>query len=417
MTGASALLPLALPLLVLVIVLLGGQLWRERRQRNALRAWLAAPELHPIPDGSGAWGEIFSRLQALRKKERRQHLELGNALERFRLAAQALPDGIILLDERMRIEWMNDAASRHFSLDRARDVGTLAEQLIRQREFLALLSAYRAHPGQHSAEVRVLQQGQERVLALTLAPFSDTGTLLASTDVTERVRTERIHRDFIANVSHELRTPLTVISGFLEQFNGPEPPTGEAARNFYRLMDEQAARMNRLIADLLTLSRLENNEQPPRDEDVDVPALVESLRDEAVALSAGRHRIEIAVNEPLRLRGSRDELHSAFGNLVLNAVRYTPAAGTIRLSWSLEDGQPTFTVRDTGIGIAAEHLPRLTERFYRVDKGRSTASGGTGLGLAIVNQVLARHGGELRVASTPGQGSVFSARLPRERLL
>ncbi len=415
MTDAGNLLPLLL-LLVLVLIL-GIVLVGQIRQRNALRNWLTAPELHAIPDGSGAWRDIFSRLQALRKKERKQHLELGNALERFRLAAQALPDGVILLDDRMHIEWLNDAACRHFAFDPARDIGTLAGQLIRQSEFHNLMGAYRAAPGQCSTLLRAGANGSELVLSVMLLPFADTGTLLVSTDVSERVRSEVIHRDFIANVSHELRTPLTVMTGFLEQFNAPEPPQGEAARSFHRLMAEQAERMNRLVADLLTLSRLENSDQSPRDEVVDVPALIEALRTEAQALSAGKHEIGIANVSAGKLRGSADELRSAFGNLVFNAVRYTPPGGTISLAWRRVDGTASFSVTDTGIGIPAEHIPRLTERFYRVDKGRSAAAGGTGLGLAIVRHVLARHGGTLKIESTPGKGSSFSAQLPDDRLI
>lgn len=419
MTGDGTLLPLLLLLLLLLVLvlILGIALLGQIRQRKALRDWLAAPELHVIPDGSGAWRDIFSRLQALRKKERKQHVELGNALERFRLAAQALPDGVILLDDRMHIEWLNEAACRHFAFDPARDIGTLAGQLIRQSEFQNLTSTYRAAPGQRSTVLRVSANGSERVLSVMLVPFADTGTLLVSTDVSERVRSEAIHRDFIANVSHELRTPLTVMTGFLEQFNAPEPPQGEAARSFHRLMAEQAERMNRLVADLLTLSRLENNDQPPRDETVDIPALIEALRIEALALSGGKHTIEIAAVSAGKLRGSTDELRSAFGNLVFNAVRYTPPGGTITLAWRRVEGAPVFSVTDTGIGIPAEHIPRLTERFYRVDKGRSTAAGGTGLGLAIVNHVLARHGGVLKIDSTPGKGSSFAAKLPGNRLI
>jgi two-component system phosphate regulon sensor histidine kinase PhoR len=404
-------------LLLALVLFLAIMLAIQLRQRNALRAWLEAPELHTIPDGSGAWRAIFSRLQALRKKERKQHVELGNALERFRQAAQALPDGVILLDDRMHIEWLNAAGCRHFVLDPARDVGTLAGQLIRQSEFQNLMAAYRATPTAQSVLLRRGNNGNERVLSVMLAPFADTGTLLLSTDVTERVRTEIVHRDFIANVSHELRTPLTVITGFLEQFNSAEPPDGKAARTFLGLMAEQTTRMNRLVADLLTLSHLENSDRPARDESVDVLALLAALRTEALALSAGKHEIEIADVSAGKLRGSADELRSAFGNLAFNAVRYTPAGGRITLAWHLTAGAPTFSVTDTGIGIPAEHIPRLTERFYRVDKGRSTASGGTGLGLAIVKHVLARHGGELRIDSIPGKGSTFSARLPADRLL
>jgi len=410
---AAALALLALAVAIGLAITLAGQI----RQRKTLRAWLDAPELHTIPDGSGAWSEVFSRLQALRKKERRQHLELGNALERFRLAAEALPDGVILLDDAFHIGWLNPAACRHFSLDPARDIGTLISQLIRKSEFHDLLTVFRSKRLTQPTQLRVGTNGNERVFSLQLIAFADAGILLLSTDVTERERTEAVHRDFIANVSHELRTPLTVISGFLEQFNAPEPPQGEAARRFHHMMAEQAERMNRLVADLLTLSRLENSDQPPRDECVDVSALIEALQREAEAVSAGKHNIEIAEVSVGKLRGSADELRSAFGNLVFNAVRYTPEGGRIILSWHAVAGAPTFAVTDSGIGIPSEHIPRLTERFYRVDKGRSSATGGTGLGLAIVKHVLARHGGELEIQSVPGKGSTFSARLPRERLL
>lgn len=413
MTAANGLALLLLAIAVVLAILLAGQL----RQRKALREWLVAPDLHTIPDGSGAWREIFSSLQALRKKERRQHVALGNALERFRLAAQALPDGVILLDGQMHIEWLNAAACGHFALDPARDIGTLIVQLVRQTEFHELLTAFRSGQKTRPVLLRIGSTGNQRVLSVMLTTFTDTGTLLLSTDVTEQARTEVIRRDFIANVSHELRTPLTVMTGFLEQFNAPAPPQGEAARGFHRLMAEQAERMNRLVADLLTLSRLENSDQPPRDEVVDVPALLEALRDEALALSGGNHTLEIAEATAGKLRGSPDELRSAFGNLVFNAVRYTPPGGTIALAWRRVDGAPVFSVTDTGIGIPAEHIPRLTERFYRVDKGRSTAAGGTGLGLAIVKHVLARHDGLLKIESIAGKGSTFSARFPSARLL
>ena len=412
-SGDIATLLLLLALVIVLAALLAGQI----RQRNALRDWLDAPDLHTIPDGAGAWRAIFSRLQSLHKTERKQRADLGNALEHFRLAAQALPDGIILLDDQGHIEWLNTAACRHFNLDASRDVGTLIAQLIRHSAFQAQLAAFRAGTAPHPILLHMSTNDTERVLSIMLIAFADSGTLLLSHDVTERVRTELIHRDFIANVSHELRTPLTVITGFLEQFDSAQPPTGDAARSFVRLMAEQAERMNRLVADLLALSRLENDDQPPREETVDVPALLAALRAEAAALSGGKHAVEIAAVAPARLSGSIDEIRSAFGNLVFNAVRYTPAGGTITLAWRIEDGSPTFAVTDTGIGIPAEHIPRLTERFYRVDKGRSTAAGGTGLGLAIVKHVLTRHGGTLHIRSAPGRGSTFSARFSPERVL
>lgn len=397
-----------LAVVALLAVLLAGQL----RQRRQLRDWLADPR-RELPDGKGAWREIFSGLQRLRKQEHRQRAALGGSLARFRLAAQALPDGVILLGDDGRIGWLNASASRHFGLDMRRDLGTLIGQLIRQSAFHQLLADFRAGRAVEPLTLTVSDDGSRRVLSLLLLSFGDKDILLLSRDITEIDRTEHMRRDFIANVSHELRTPLTVITGFLEQLTSDAAPTGDAARHFLRLMSEQSARMNGLVADLLTLSRLENDTEPPRQENVDVPALLESLLAEATALSGGKHVIERGEVSAGNVRGSGDELRSAFGNLVSNAVRYTPSGGRITLSWRHEDGCPTFAVADNGIGIPEEHIPRLTERFYRVDKGRSTATGGTGLGLAIVKHVLARHGGSLLIHSEQGRGSVFSARLPR----
>jgi two-component system phosphate regulon sensor histidine kinase PhoR len=234
-------------------------------------------------------------------------------------------------------------------------------------------------------------------------------------DVTQAERLDAVRRDFVANVSHELRTPLTVVNGFLETLLDSLPPLDDLRQRHLALMHEQAVRMSRLVEDLLMLSRLEAEATPLADEDIDMPALVAELAAEARALSAGRHQIAFDAG-PMDLRGSRDELRSAFGNLVSNAVRYTPSGGRISLSWRVQEEGAVFEVSDTGIGIAAEHLPRLTERFYRVDRSRSRETGGTGLGLAIVKHVLLRHHGRLQVDSALGQGSRFSAWLPAVRL-
>lgn len=402
----------------LLAIVLGVLLLAQIRQRKALRNWLMAPTQGEIPDGTGAWREVFSQLQRLRKEEKKAYSALSNAHERFRMAAQALPDGVILLDNEQHIEWMNGAVCQHFSLDVSRDLGTQVGQLIRQSEFHKLLATDFGAKGSGPVLLRTNLEGVEQVLSVQLIPFAETGNLLLSRNVTELARTEAMRRDFVANVSHELRTPLTVISGFLELFQSDPAPEGEAAAGFYRLMTEQAERMNRLVVDLLTLSRIENDTRLPPDEVVDMGDMLDLLRREAESLSDGKHRIAIARRSAGNLRGCRDELRSAFGNLVSNAVRYTPAGGTITLNWWIgEEGHPTFSVTDTGIGIPPEHIPRLTERFYRVDKGRSTATGGTGLGLAIVKHVLVRHQGNLHIQSTMGQGSTFSARLPGKRLI
>jgi two-component system phosphate regulon sensor histidine kinase PhoR len=223
-----------------------------------------------------------------------------------------------------------------------------------------------------------------------------------------------MRREFVANVSHELRTPLTVVAGFLETLR--EEPDAEARGRYIDLMDEQSRRMLRLVEDLLTLSALESSPPPPLDERVDVSALVARLGADARALSGGRHRIEAAGEAGLDLLGSEKEITSAFGNLVTNAIRYTPEGGTVRLSWRASGEGAEFDVEDTGIGIAPEHIPRLTERFYRVDRGRSRESGGTGLGLAIVKHALSRHDATLHIISRAGAGSRFSARFAGPRV-
>lgn len=410
-TGNFAIWLLLLPL----IVILAARLFAQAGQRRTLVRWLTHPE-GEVPDGAGPWREVFSLLQRREKEVHRATAHLARSLDQFRLATQALPDGVILLDDQTYIDWMNPAAVQHFGLDAKRDVGTLVGQLIRQGEFHAYLAAYgERRDGGDPLQLRLVSGGVPRVLSILLIPFADTGILLLSRDVSELARTEVIRRDFVANVSHELRTPLTVISGFLEQLASDDPPSGEVARRFLALMTDQADRMNGLVTDLLTLSRLENDNQPPRSEAIDIPALLESIQAEAGALSGGKHNFVTGDVDSVPLYGSREEIHSAFGNLVSNAVRYTPEGGTITFSWESGESGLIFTVADTGIGIPREHLPRLTERFYRIDKGRSAATGGTGLGLAIVKHVLLRHQANLEISSEPGKGSTFSAVFPASR--
>ncbi|MEF8732193.1 MAG: phosphate regulon sensor histidine kinase PhoR [Candidatus Accumulibacter meliphilus] len=254
-----------------------------------------------------------------------------------------------------------------------------------------------------------------RVYTIRVVPLGDANKLLVSLDVTDARRVESMRSTFVANVSHELRTPLTVVSGFLEYFIDDGALDAEQRRQFARRMSEQTARMLTLVDDLLTLSRLEAEDAPASEEAVDMAELLLQLRAEGESLSDGRHRLEVICQGPA-LRGNRKELHSAFGNLVSNAIRYMPAGGEIVIEWAVRDGAGVFSVRDSGVGVAAEHLPRLTERFYRVDRGRSRDTGGTGLGLAIVKHILLRHQASLSIASEVGAGSTFSAVFPDWRL-
>lgn len=374
------------------------------RQRKQLLAWLRDPS-QDIPDGEGAWQAVFSAEQQKRKVELRERADITAQLERSHRAAEALPDGVVLLNAQTHIEWLNAAAARHLNLNSDRDVGTAIGQLIRTTDFHHFLAHFRR--GHADASCLLTIEVPPLTLSLQWISFSETGILLLSRDITEIARTETLRRDFIANVSHELRTPITVIAGFIEQLMNPVPPSPEMARYFIGLMADQSRRMNRLVEDLLTLSRLESGQEPLREEIVDVALLIRQVLAEGQALSQGRHIIEVEPQEPILLRGNPDELRTAFGNLVSNAVRYTPEGGRITLNGFIQKNTPTFLVTDTGIGISAEHIPRLTERFYRVDKGRSTATGGTGLGLAIVKHVMARHQGTLEIHSQPGQGSRF----------
>jgi two-component system phosphate regulon sensor histidine kinase PhoR len=253
-------------------------------------------------------------------------------------------------------------------------------------------------------------------LEVRVVEFEPARSILITRDITQRERVDAMRRDFIANVSHELRTPLTVVNGFLEMLLDTRAIDEATRKRHLTLMHEQAQRMHRLVEDLLTLSRLESSESPIAEEVVDVRQLVREVADEARALSQGRHKVEVDLIQGFVL-GSREELRSAFGNLVSNAIRYTPEGGSIRLAWREGAEGGRFEVTDTGIGIAPEHISRLTERFYRVDKSRSRETGGTGLGLAIVKHVLMRHAGRLDIASEMGKGSTFTAVLPTARVM
>jgi two-component system phosphate regulon sensor histidine kinase PhoR len=327
-------------------------------------------------------------------------------------AARALPDSIVILDAESRIVWLNDTAHPHLGLSRGRDEGHFVYYLIRSGRFIEWLNACDySHPLLISSPVR-----PETRLSLRMVPMPERRRMLLAQDVTELERVEAMRRDFVANVSHELRTPITVIAGFLEAFADMDDPNPAEFRRHVHLMLEQTERIRRLLDDLLTLARLESAPDLGS-ESVDICAMARQLQEEARSLSQGRHEIELRCQTGLRVRGSPQELQSALGNLVVNAVRYTPEGGRISLLWrASEYGGAEFSVSDTGEGIEARHIPRLTERFYRVDRGRSRASGGTGLGLAIVKHVLQRHQGRLRIESTLGKGSTFTAIFPAEQV-
>jgi len=401
MSGALTALAFAL---AIVIVMLFVQL----NYLHKLGAWLDDPSSGKLPDGWGAWTDVFARLYRLRRDDERNQNELTEWLARFRQAMQLLPEGVAIMDDVLFLEWCNPAAERHLGLTLERDKGRRVTNLIRHPDFIDYIIL-----GRYEQPLTLAFRG--RRLVVQIIPFENRRQILVTHDATETERIEAMRRDFIANASHELRTPLTVIVGFLE-IALADPGLDAGTRSAHlSLMTEQAQRMQRLIEDMLTLSRLESDDYPLKRERVDVHALVEQVAGDARALSGGRHRIECTVDGP-DLMGSLDELRSAFGNLATNAVRYTPAGGRIELSWRRGQDDLRFEVADDGIGIDAQHIARLTERFYRVDKSRSRETQGTGLGLAIVKHVLLRHGGKLSIRSTPGKGSVFTASLPNTSL-
>lgn len=385
---------------------------RRLLQEYRLSRWLENPDEVEPPDASGTWGDIFYRLQKLQRRQKASRSELTSALEQFEHAAQAVPDGMVILSGNEQIDWCNPASRKYLGLDCERDRGQFIRYLLRQAHFLDFLDA-----ADYSRRlVCKAPINREITLSLQLVPFGEGKKLLVARDITELERVDAMRRDFIANVSHELRTPLTVVGGFVETLaDAPELPADESRRYFHLMLDN-TRRMQHLLDDLLTLSRLESADHALQDESVNVPDMARSLLADAESLSRGQHRVRLQLDSTAWLKGNLQEIRSALGNLVSNAVRYTPAGGEITLKWHERNGEGVFAVTDTGEGVAAEHLPRLTERFYRVDRSRSRETGGTGLGLAIVKHVLTRHGARLEVQSIPGKGSTFSAIFPAHRL-
>jgi len=390
--------------LVVALISVLALLFTQLNYLQQLGDWLDEPSSAKLPDGWGSWTNIFSRLYRLRRDDERNQAELTEWLARFRQAMHLLPDGVAIMDDVLFLEWCNPAAERHLGLTLERDKGMRVTNLIRHPDFIdyIILGRY-DHP--------LTLSFRDRKLICQIIPFENRRQILVTHDATETQRIEEMRRDFIANASHELRTPLTVIVGFLEIASSGMNLDADTRAAHLKLMTEQGHRMQRLIEDMLTLSRLESVDYPLRPERVNIGAMMEEILQEARALSGGNHTITAHVDGS-DTRGSAEELRSAFANLASNAVRYTPAGGTIHLAWQDTPSGHQFVVTDTGIGIDQKHIARLTERFYRVDKSRSRETQGTGLGLAIVKHVLLRHGGTLNITSEAGKGSSFVVSLP-----
>ena len=384
---------------------------------HQLQKWFKNPDLKNLPEGSGVWEGLFATLLKYERNNIHNQAQLGAAIERFNLTADAIPDGLVLLSPANEIQWCTTNAEAQLGLDLKTDKNLPIINLVRDRHFIAYLH------GEDYGEPFKLKswRNPELLYEIQLIALATRQKLLICRDMTQFEKVDAMRRDFIANVSHELRTPLTVVGGFLETLTDTEGAVPENLKNYFNMMQEQTYRMRRIIEDLLTLSTIESNINEPEDSNIDMRKLLKQIQAEALGLSQTlyktKHKIELDMDESLNLTGSQSELLSAFSNLVSNAIRYTPKGGLIWISWSLQNEQPVFTVRDTGIGIEQQHIDRVTERFYRVDRGRSRETGGTGLGLSIVKHILIRHQARLEITSQLGVGSTFSVIFPKARII
>ena len=372
--------------------------------------WLRGSQENQAPRDTGFWGEIGYRVEKSVRLHERETAHERIRLSQFLSAIEASPNGVILLDSGDQIEWCNAVAADHFGLDPKRDLRQRVTNLVRAPAFVDYLQH-----GVFAEPVRFPGPRRDGTLSVLIRRYGEDMKIVLSQDVTVHERSEAMRRDFVANVSHEIRTPLTVLTGFIETMSSL-PLTDAERRRVLDLMMQQARRMGTLVSDLLTLAQLEGSPRPTAERWVAVGALMALVETEARVLSAGRHKFSFTGSDGLQIAGAEPELLSAITNLVNNAVRYTPADGSITVAWRIRgDGAAELSVSDTGPGIARDHLPRLTERFYRIDGSRSRDTGGTGLGLAIVKHVVQRHGGELDIQSELGRGSSFRLIFPAAR--
>ena len=381
--------------------------WRGWR----LVVWLRGAQEQSAPRDAGFWGEVAYRVERALRRREQATARAEQRLAEFRSAIEASPNGVLILDGGEHIEWCNAVGADHFGLDPVRDIAQRVTNLIRAPAFVEYLQR-----GVWSEPVRVPSPQRGGMLSVMVRPYGEGHKLVLSQDVTETERADAMRRDFVANVSHEIRTPLTVLTSAVESLR-TLPLADDERRRLFDLTARQAERMEALVADLLTLASLEASPRPAPDRWVGIGPLMDRIEADTRALSGGRHRLSFAGDRALQVAGSERELHSAVANLVSNAVRYTPEGGSVEVRWRVcGNGSAEVSVTDSGIGIAREHLPRLAQRFYRVDGSRSRETGGTGLGLSIVKHVMQRHGGELDLRSEVGRGSTFRLVFPPARV-
>jgi two-component system phosphate regulon sensor histidine kinase PhoR len=398
--------------LFLLLALLAYSL-RNLYNLRRLAIWLGNPKFADIPIHFGLWGDVYSKVARVSLRQAQREKRLAELVNEYTASTSALPDGAVALDSSGRIRWFNDAATRLLGLQPAKDIGQPLLNLCRNPEMVSFV--------RNPDYARVLQISapgdSERQLEMRLAPYGDDQTLLLAQDITERLRHERMRKDFVANVSHELRTPLTVIGGFIENLQMDENLQNDRMTRPLELMAQQTARMGRIVEDLLLLARLESDSNRNQSDRVDIGELIRNVADECQALADDVPRIDCEVTSTRHVLGDEKQLRSVVTNLVVNAINHTSAEQRVDLSWRDEGAQSLLEVRDSGIGIAPEHIPRLTERFYRVDAGRSRDRGGTGLGLAIVKHILHHHDAKLEIQSRPQEGSRFVCRFSSSQLV
>lgn len=375
-----------------------------------LNKWIDTPNITNLPNGSGVWINIFSKIYRSYRDQKKSQENLTATLDQFILAAEAMNDGVIAINEQNEILWANKNAQKMLNIDPRKDYSRPINYIVRNSDFLNYLDSEN-----YDESISIYNSINKQSLEIKAAFFASKQKLITSKDTTEIKRHESIRKEFVSNFSHELKTPLTVIMGFLEMLGGNKKLNDESIK-IVSMMSNQAERMKKLIDDLLLLSNVESNISKNRSEKINIQDLFKKIKTEVLLVDRTDHKIHYIVNEKINIYGSKNEIYSAFLNLIINAIRYTDKPGKITISWNKINNNAIFEVTDTGIGISSKHLSRLTERFYRVDEDRSRDTGGTGLGLSIVKNIMHQHEGEIKITSELNVGSSFKLVFPHERI-